>query len=40
LAAYVRKGLGCGSCLNGWRNDRHSVQIYGQGKGPTGAVSV
>lgn len=29
MAKYVRTQLGCRSCLQGWRNSTHSVQIYG-----------
>jgi hypothetical protein len=29
LAAHVRQRLGASSCLTGWRNSRHSVQVYG-----------
>ena len=28
MSAYVRSALGADSCLTGWRNDRHSVQIH------------
>lgn len=28
LAAHVRDRLGAPTCLSGWRNTRHSVQIY------------
>lgn len=28
VAAHVRSALGAHSCLNGWRNADHSVQIY------------
>lgn len=31
LAAHVRAALGVDSCLNGWRNDVHSVAIYRHG---------
>ena len=30
ISTYVRAVLGAGSCLDGWRNSRHSVQIYGR----------
>lgn len=29
IAAYVRSMLGTPSCLGGWRNGRHSIQVYG-----------
>lgn len=29
FAAYVRQKLGTPSCLSGWRNANHSVQLYG-----------
>lgn len=29
LAEHVRAALGASSCLSGWRNERHSVAIYG-----------
>jgi hypothetical protein len=29
MSAYVRSVLGAGSCLEGWRSHRHSVQVYG-----------
>lgn len=28
LAAHVRRSLGAKSCLKGWRNGTHSVQVY------------
>lgn len=31
LADHVRAGLGTTSCLAGWRNDTHSVQVYDHG---------
>lgn len=31
LAAHVREALGATSCLSGWRNSTHSVQIYSHG---------
>ncbi len=31
IAAYVRSMLGTASCLGGWRNTRHSIQVYGHG---------
>jgi hypothetical protein len=31
IAAYIRKSLGCRSCINGWRNTRHSIAIYNSG---------
>lgn len=41
LAAYVRQQLGAGSCLSGWRNSNHSVQIYRHGsyKASSGSVT-
>jgi hypothetical protein len=33
LAQYVRSSLGTNSCLTGWRNADHSVQIYDHGNG-------
>lgn len=32
LAAYVREKLGTTSCLSGWRNANHSVQLYRGGR--------
>lgn len=32
VAEYVRAMLGASSCLAGWRNAAHSVQIYRTGK--------
>lgn len=43
LAAYVRAALGVTSFLDGWRTDKHSVQIYDHGRwnDPAGsAISV
>jgi hypothetical protein len=31
LASHVRQQLGTGSCLQGWRNARHSVALYNHG---------
>ena len=31
LSHYVRGQLGAASCLAGWRNARHSVQVYNHG---------
>ncbi|MFP4512110.1 MAG: DUF3800 domain-containing protein [Acidimicrobiales bacterium] len=31
LAQYVRQSLGAASCLKGWRNASHSVQLYEHG---------
>ncbi|WP_029265064.1 MULTISPECIES: DUF3800 domain-containing protein [unclassified Microbacterium] len=33
LAAYVRESLGTETCLTGWRNSDHSIQIYNHGHG-------
>lgn len=30
LSAYVRAVLGADSCLQGWRSNRHSIQVYGR----------
>ena len=32
LSLYLREALGLGSCLNGSRNDHHSVAVYSQGQ--------
>lgn len=31
LAAHVREGLGTTTCIDGWRNEYHSVQLYEHG---------
>lgn len=35
LAAHVRAAIGAETCLSGWRNTDHSVQIYDHGNGKT-----
>lgn len=36
LAEYVRSSIGTPTCLTGWRNDDHSVQVYDHGNGKPG----
>lgn len=36
LSAHVRAALGTDSCLDGWRSERHSIAIYGQGQRSSG----
>ncbi|MGC1237323.1 MAG: DUF3800 domain-containing protein [Acidimicrobiales bacterium] len=32
VAQYLRNAIGCGSCLKGWRNGKHSIQIFNKGE--------